>query len=333
MNVAGRGRRTRSGRNRRGRTLDESTWGVTNELSMNLRQLEVFNAVMQAGSVTGAAHQLNVSQPAISNVLKHMEQQLAFKLFERIGGRLHPTPEAADLLPDVTEIFGRIGTLNRLVQEMRDGRAGRLVVATSPTLVNAFLPRAVALFRRTSPGVRIAIQSLPTPLVVERVARREVDMGLVYAPVADGGVDAEVLVVTEMACVVPRKHALARRRLIEAGDIAGLSLISLGATTRIGLLIEEECRKAGVPVPEVDIEASSSLAACLMVSEGAGIGLVDATIALSGKFGDLVFRPFRPCIRVGVQLIYTHDRPRSRAAVQLSQHLRAVCGEAETIKS
>ena len=68
---------------------------------------------MQAGSVTGAAHSLNVTQPAISNMLKHTEQQLKFKLFERIGGRLHPTPEAADLLPDVNEIFGRIGTLNR----------------------------------------------------------------------------------------------------------------------------------------------------------------------------------------------------------------------------
>ena len=248
---------------------------------MNLRQLEVFNAVMQAGSVTGAAHYLNVSQPAVSNVLKHLEQQLKFKLFERIGGRLHPTPEATDLLPDVAEIFGRIGTLNRLVQEMHDGRAGRLVLAASPTLVNAFLPRAVALFRQASPGIRIAVQSLPTPLVVERVARREVDMGIVYAPVTDGGVACEDLVTTELACVVPTKHRLARKQVIEMADLEGLPVISLGATTRIGILIEAECRKSGAPIPDVGIEASSSLAACLMVSEGAGVGLVDRATALS----------------------------------------------------
>jgi DNA-binding transcriptional LysR family regulator len=289
---------------------------------MNLRQLEVFFAVMQAGSVTGAAHYLNVSQPAVSNVLKHMEQQLKFKLFERAGGRLHPTPEATDLLPDVNEIFGRIGTLNRVVQEMRDGRSGRLVLATSPTLVNAFLPRAIALFRQRSPGVRIAIQSLPTPLVVERVARREVDMGIVYAPVTDGGVELEDLVMTELACVVPKKHPLARKRLVKAQDLDGHPVISLGATTRIGLLIEEECRKAGMPVPDVDIEASSSLAACLMVSEGAGVGLVDRATSLSGKFGDLAFKPFSPPIRLAVQLIYPRGRPRSRAAVQLSEQLR-----------
>lgn len=302
--------------------------GSRSQLTVNLRQLEVFHAVMQAGSVTGAARYLNVTQPAVSNVLKHTELQLKFKLFERIGGRLQPTPEATDLLPDLNEIFGRIGTLNRLVQEMRDGRSGRLVIATSPTLVNAFLPRAVALFRQRSAGVRLTIQSLPTPLVVERVARREVDMGLVYAPVTDGGIESEDLVVTELACVVPRKHPLARKRLIDAQDLEGHSVISLGSTTRIGVLIEEGCRKSGVPVPFVGVEASSSLAACLMVSEGAGIALVDKATSLSGKFGDLAFRPFRPQILVTVQLIYTRGRPRSRAATHLAEQLHRIAREA-----
>ena len=279
---------------------------------------------MQAGSVTAAARNLNVTQPAISNVLKHTEQQLKFKLFERIGGRLHPTPEAADLLPDVNEIFGRVDTLNRVVQEMRDGNSGRLLIATSPTLVNTFLPRAIAQFRKRSAAVRIAIQSLPTPLVIERVLRREVDMGLVYAPVTDRGVDAEALMVTEMACVLRKRDPLARKRQVSARDLVGVPLISLGPRTRIGMLIEDECRKAGVPAPEVAIEASSSLAACLMVSEGAGIALVDGATALSGKFGELAFRPFRPRIRVQIQMIYTRDRPRSRAAVQLSQALRRI---------
>lgn len=289
---------------------------------MNLRQIEVFHAIMQTGSVTEAARYLNVTQPAISNVLKHAELQLGFKLFERIGGRLHPTPEATDLLPDVNAIFGHIGTFRQFVQEMRDGRAGRLVVATSPTLVNAFLPRAVAMFRQKSPGVRLVIQSLPTPLAVARVARREVDMGIVYAPVTDNGVEAEDLVQTELACVVPKAHPLASKRRINAQDLDGEPVISLGTTTRIGLLIEEQCRKAGVKAPDVAIEASSSLAACLMVSEGAGVGLVDKATSLSGKFNELQFKPFVPRIAVMVQLIYPRGRPRSRAALQLSEQLR-----------
>lgn len=291
---------------------------------MNLRQLEVFHAIMEAGSVTGAARSLHVSQPAISAVLKHTEQQLKMKLFARIAGRLYATPEATALLPDVTEIFGRIGTLNRIVQELRDGRAGRIVIATSPTLVNAYLPRAIGLFRRNSPSVHISIQSLPTPLAIDRVARREADLGVVYAPILDRGVDTEELATTEIACVVPKAHRLARKREITAADLAGESVISLGPTTTLGMLIEEQSRKAGVASPVIGIEASSSLMACLLAGEGAGVALVDSAAAAARKFKDLAFRPFRPRIPVSIKLIYPRERPRSRATTQLAGLLRKV---------
>lgn len=294
---------------------------------MNLKQLEVFYTVIQAGSVTAAARNLNVTQPAISNVLKHAEQQLKFKLFERIGGRLHPTAEALALLPDVIEIFGRIGTLNRAVQEMSEGCTGRMVIVTSPTLAHAFLPKAIAMLRQQSPSVQVAIHSLPTPLAIERVARREADLGMVYAPVNDSAVEAEDILVTEIALVMLKKHPLAKKRQVTAQDLAGETVISLGATTRLGILIEEACSKAGEAAPLVVVEASSSFAACLMVSEGGGLALIDRSTELSGKFADLVFKTFHPRSEVVVQLIYPRDRPRSRAAVRLSALLREVIRE------
>ena len=292
--------------------------------ALNLRHLEVFHAIMRTGSVTAAAAELNVSQPAISAVLKHTEQRLRFKLFERLSGRLHPTPEATALLPDVNEIFGRVDTLGRLVQNMRDGHAGRLVVATSPTLVNALLPRAVAQFRARRPAVTLAIRSLPTPQVVEQVARREVDLGLVYGPVDDAGVEVHPLVISEIACVVPRGHVLAVRNHVSAQDLAGESVISLGAATRLGQAIDAHCHHNGAPPPVIAIEASSSLTACLMVSEGAGIGLVDRSSALARRFDDLVFLSLEPRIAVRIELIYPRQRPRSAACNQLAEELRRV---------
>ena len=291
---------------------------------MNLRQLEVFYTIMQAGSVTAAARVLNVSQPAVSGVLKYAEQRLGMKLFERIGGRLHPTPEAQAILPDAREIFGRIDTLQRTVREMRDGRAGRIVVATSPTLVNAFLPRAIGLLRKRSPLVEISILSLPTPLVIERVARREADLGVVYAPVVDRGVEAEDLATTEIACVVPKNHPLAKKRQVTAPDLAGESVISLGPLTMLGRLIEEASRKAGASAPVIRIEASSSLTACLLVAEGAGVALVDRAAAASRKFDDLAFRPYRPEIPVPIQIIYPRERARSLGTRRLAESLKKV---------
>src|SRR5262245_19309274 len=289
---------------------------------MTLRQLETLYAIMRAGSITAAARNLHVTQPAVSAVLKHAEQQLRMTLFERIGGRLHPTPEALALLPDLEEIFGRIDTVSRTMQELRDGRTGKLVLATSPTLVNAFLPQAIAALRAATPKLNVVVHSLPTPMAIARVSRREADMGLVYAPVADGALDAEDLITTEMAVVVPHDHPLARQAAVHARDLHDESVISTGPGTRLGVLVEEACRREGETPPSIGIEASSSLAACMMVSCGAGVGLVDRSIELSERFDDLAFRPFKPRIDVRIQLVFPRDRPRSRASMQLADWLR-----------
>ena len=289
---------------------------------MTLRQLETLYAIMRAGSITAAARNLHVTQPAVSAVLKHAEQQLRMTLFERIGGRLHPTPEALSLLPDLEEIFGRIDTVSRTMQELRDGRTGKLVLATSPTLVNAFLPQAIAALRAATPKLSVIVHSLPTPMAIARVSRREADMGLVYAPVADGALDAEDLITSEMAVVVPHGHALARQEEVHARDLRDESVISTGPGTRLGALVEEACQREGETPPSIGIEASSSLAACMMVSCGAGVGLVDRSIELSGRFDDLAFRPFRPGIEVRIQLVFPRDRPRSRASMQLADWLQ-----------
>lgn len=288
---------------------------------MTLRQLETLYAIMKSGSITAAARNLHVTQPAVSAVLKHTEQQLRMRLFERIAGRLHPTPEALQLLPDLEEIFGRIDTVSRAVEELRDGRSGKLVVATSPTLVNALLPQAVAALRRSSPKISIVVHSLPTPLAVARVARREADLGLVYGPAADAAIEAEDLLTTEIACVVPRGHALARNRAVTAQDLAGEPVISTGPGTRLGMLIEDACRREGHTPPWIGIEASSSLAACLMVRHGAGVALIDRSIELSGMVEELAFKPFHPRVEVRIQLIFPRDRPRSRASLQLAHQL------------
>ncbi len=291
---------------------------------MNLRHLEVFHAVMQAGSVTGAAHLLNVTQPAVSNVLRHAEQQLKFKLFERIGGRLQPTPEACDLFPDVQEIFGRIDTLNRSVDDIRGGRAGRLVIAASPTFVNVYLPKVVASLHQPDSGVQVTIHSLPTATAIEeRVARREVDIGLVYAPVMDPSVVVEEVARSRVVCAVSRKSPLARRKEFGPQDLAGHTVVATGPTTRIGKAIKETYGAHGLSMPAIAVEVNSSQTACLMVAEGIGIGLVDLATVHQYPLDDVEFRPFKPHIELRLCLIFPKDRPRSRLARRLSAGLQA----------
>ena len=127
---------------------------------MDLRHLEVFHAIMQTGSVTGAARLLNVSQPAVSSVLKHCEARMKIKLFTRSGGRLQPTPEAVAIFPDIAAIYGRLDAVGRLVQDLAGGRLGTLSVAGSFPIANGYLAKAVATFITERPGTRVTLQSM-----------------------------------------------------------------------------------------------------------------------------------------------------------------------------
>ena len=91
---------------------------------ISLRHIEVFYAIMRAGTITEAARILNVSQPAVSVALKHFESRIGMRLFDRAGGRLKPTPEAKALLPDVAEIFGRLSAVERFSQDLAGGSRG-----------------------------------------------------------------------------------------------------------------------------------------------------------------------------------------------------------------
>lgn len=290
---------------------------------MNLRHLEVFHAIMQTGSVTGAAHLLNVTQPAISNVLRHAEQRIGFKLFKRSGGRLQPTPEALDLLPDVGEIFGRIDTLNRTIGEMRDGRHGRLAIAASPTFVNAYMPKAVARLRQEAPEAQITIHALPTATITEdRVARREADIGLVYAEIADPGVIAEEITRSAVLCALPRHSALAERPFINMQDLASLSLIATGPASRVGVAIKKAYATQSMRMPGVSIEVNSLQVACLMAAQGVGVGLVDQATMDQYPLDDVVFRPLYPQVELTMCLIRPANRPGSLLSQRFAACLR-----------
>ena len=186
---------------------------------INLRQVEVFYAVMRAGSITEAARVLHVTQPAVSVALKQLESRLKMKLFDRTGGRLTPTPEAKALMPDVAEIFGRVGAIERLSQDLAGGARGVFSIAATPPLCDGFVAKAVATFVAKRPGIRVTLQAMASPLVLDRVVNREVDLGVSYEPVVSASVDMQPLMRAAIGCIMPARHPLAKRATIRVRDL------------------------------------------------------------------------------------------------------------------
>lgn len=295
-------------------------------MAVNLRHLEVFHAIMSSASLTEAARRLNVSQPAVSTMLKHMEAQLGLKLFERVAGRLHATPEADILFGDVDGIFARIATLRRMTSSLRDGRTGSLAIAATPTLADTLLPRAIARFRESRPNVTLQVMSLPTTQVIDRVERREADFGLAYGLASSGGTETELIGHSRVACVMRAGHPLAALDTVTPADLAPYDVISPGPSTPIGELIVRCFQQAGQPL-SLAVDVTISMTGCVLAYEGAGVALIDPAPLRIGVFPGLVARPFEPALEVALVLLFPRDRPRSRLARQFETILRAVLTE------
>ena len=292
---------------------------------MNLRQLEVFHAIMITGSVTGAARLLNVTQPAVSSVLKHCEDQLRMKLFARVSGRLKPTAEAEAIFPDVASIFGRLEAVDRMTQDLVGGRLGRLSMAAAFPLANGYLSRAVGSFIKERPEIRVSLHCLQSPEVVNRVLNQEVEFGVAYETIDSDAVDTEVLTRAGLACVIPRDHPLATRETITIADLAAHPLVSYGPQALLRPFVDQAFRDAGF-VPDIAVQVNLSLTGIMLADSGAGVALVEPFLAKALRLDGVVVRELTPAIEFRTLLISRKGVPPSTAMRDFVAHLKAMLG-------
>ncbi|GGF31708.1 LysR family transcriptional regulator [Aliidongia dinghuensis] len=290
---------------------------------MNLRQIEVFRAIMLTGGISDAARSLNVSQPNVSRLIRHTEDRLGIKLFERIKGRLYPTVEALTLYEEVEKAYVGIRQIRDMAQDLALSRIGRLRLVCSPSLGLALLPNAVTVFRAQRPGLRISLEILPQAALLERVLTHQADLGISMFPSDHPNLQVERLRRGRLVCVLPATHVLATLPVVTPADIAGHALISYDRDTPQGQLIEQAFADARVP-RDIAVEVRFGHTACALVQAGAGVALVDEFSVTGGIFPDLTVRPFRPERWFDLSIVRDRLRPLSRAAADFRGTLRAL---------
>ncbi|WP_144140832.1 LysR family transcriptional regulator [Paraburkholderia sp. BCC1884] len=288
---------------------------------LSLRHIEIFHAVMRTGSITAAAESLNVTQPAVSTVLKHFENRLHMQLFDRVNGRLRPTPEAEALLPDVTEIFNRLEAVERLSRDLAGGLRGTLSLAATSPLANGLVAQAVASFCKARPDARVALQSLSSPVVLERVVNREVDLGVAYEPIIRAEVETEVISHGSIACVLPESHPIAEKSVIAPSDLLPYPIITYLPQALLRPYVDKAMSDAGVAL-NVTIEVALSVTAIMLASNGAGIALVEPDLLHAMRLPGITSRPLVPRVSFKALLIRNRSASRSRLVNEFVDHLR-----------
>lgn len=282
--------------------------------------MEIFRAVMRAGSVTGAAEALHVSQPAVSAMLRHCEDQIGTKLFLRIGRRLQPTPEAASLFPEIDRLFRQIEAGTRVAREVLSGTRGAVSVAATHSAAPVVAMAIPAFLADRGAELRIALQSLPSMEVVDRVISQEADFGIAYGPIRDGTIESEPFATREVVCAMAPDHPLAGRRSIDVAELAAGRVITYGAQTALGKTLHGALRRHGGRA-ERQIEVNSTQLALILAEAGAGVALVDLA-PQAAQPARIAVRALTPRILVRLFLVFARGRQRSQLTRDFVRHLQ-----------
>ena len=280
---------------------------------INVRHLQVFRAIMQMGTVSGASRVLNVSQPALTKSLQILEGRLGVTLFERIKGRLQPTPDSQTLMPEVDKLFGVLRTVEHLADEIKNGQVGRVVLAAASTLAATVLAEAVAQFSRERPRIAIEVRSLSTRQVVEAVSNNQADIGLVDVPIGNDFFETIPLCLAEIACVVPADSPLADRESLTPQDLVSHKLIAFADDTLSGMMIRQAFHSQREMFP-ASIVVNQTMVGCSLVRQGAGIGILDPFPLISNPVEQLRLVAFRPQLQIRPSMILPPERPQSVAS-------------------
>jgi DNA-binding transcriptional LysR family regulator len=158
---------------------------------MQIREIECFQAIMTAGTMTRAAEMLSISQPAVSNTIATLEHRLGFQLFLRKAGRLQPTAEALIFHDEAQRLLEAVVRTNEAATRLRQGETGHLTISAFPGVSIKFLPDLIAKFIKTRPNVKVRLLSRSSHIVIEQLPSQMFDIAVAERPSQFVGVDAE----------------------------------------------------------------------------------------------------------------------------------------------
>jgi DNA-binding transcriptional LysR family regulator len=286
---------------------------------MDLRLLETFRSVVDQRSATAAAVALGVTQPAVSAQIARLEEAVGFRLFERIGGRLKPTPEGLLFYAEAANALSSMNRLAQAAEEIRGGAAGHLVIASHPSAAISLLPPLVAQLLRDRPGARVKMVTRSSDVVSRLLPSESFDIAIAEPPVDAADVEMHRYRFRCVA-VVPKQHKLARKAQLTPADLSGVPFVPAWRATLAYQAIREVFAKAGA---ELNIAAETEFfaSACAIVAAGGGVTIVDPLSAASFSGGHIAIKPFAPL--VPYEICVFHRRSLSLLGEAFMQRLDA----------
>ena len=240
---------------------------------MDTRQLAAFCAVVERRSFSQAAERLGVTQPAVSLQVRALEKRLGTQLLDRSGRRVEPTEAGWRLYRGAQRMLALEDQLVAEVSSSGDGAvAGDLVLGASTGPAAVALPLVLGEFQRLHPDVRVFLTVSDTHSVVERVAARELELGIVGAARRHRGVRFEPFFSDQVILACPPGHRFAGRT-IGLDELRGAPLILMQEGAGVRQIVEDALRRRGVKLRDLDVRLELGLQESVRRAVEAGYGV------------------------------------------------------------
>ena len=240
---------------------------------MDTRQLAAFCAVVERKSFSQAAERLGVTQPAVSLQVRALEKRLGTQLLDRSGRRVEPTEAGLRLYRGAKRMLTLEGQIVGDVTASAEGDlAGDLVLGASTGPAAIAVPLLLCEFQRKSPGVRVSLTVSDTHAVVERVAARELELGIVGAARRHRGVRFEPFFSDEVILACPPGHRFAGRT-VSLDELREESLVLMQEGAGVRQVVEDALQRQGIRLRDLDVRLELGLQESVRAAVEAGYGV------------------------------------------------------------
>jgi DNA-binding transcriptional LysR family regulator len=294
---------------------------------MHLRYIEMFQAILEAGTLTDAASLLNISQPAATKLLQQAERRLGFPLFIRAKGRLHLTPESQLLKGKIEQIFLQLCDLQMLVANIARAETRLLRVVTTPTLANAIIPQSITRLQRLMGKTSIEVSTQHSREMFKAIVLRESDVGFTLQESTHPDVRCEPLCTGLLSVIAPRGTWVGREATLPmpVEALADANLVGISTADSLGRQLQSYLEQLSPP-PRVSIWVQTYQIARDLVANGEGLALVDPFMAASSR-ANVQARPVEPSVPITLYAAYRVDGPLNSVQRQFVQCMRTVATE------
>jgi len=277
---------------------------------LKLDHLRTLAEVIVLGSFSAAARRLNLSQPAISQHIRGLEQRFGVRLVERLGKRVHVTVPGRKLMEHADRIFRECDAAASAMVHFHDGWLGVVRIATTLTALTYEVPPILKKLREEHPGIDLLVTNMPTRDSVDNIMKDTIDLALVTLPVKAAGLRIMPLRPEKLVAIFP---AGARNVPSEVTPeyVAGRPLVLEHPRGAVYGLVMHWLSKQ-LPLPRTPMHLGTVEAIKSVVASNLGMSIVP-DVAVAGPRSEIIVRPLKPEIPCTLALIERRNKPKDAA--------------------